>query len=96
MRNVEAALDQSGEYNQARCENMSQNQYRLKAGTIIGGMLSVPNAAVKKRSAVRELIVIREMEMPAASLTDYEANGTSLANQTSFSKHTQPSQDTPD
>jgi hypothetical protein len=80
-RIVEEALNRSAEYNKARWGNMSRNQYRLKPGTIVGGAGGVPNPSLKKR-ALPDFIITPKIEAAAALLTEFEASGMSLNNQT--------------
>lgn len=79
---VEEAMNRSAESNKARWENMSRNQYRLKPGTIIGGMGDVPKPSIQKRSDVPDFVITLEIEAAAALLTEYEASGMTLNNQT--------------
>ena len=81
-RIVEEALNRSAEYNKARWENMSRNQYRLKPGTIIEGMESVPDSALNKRSVIPDFEVTPEIEAAAALLAEVEASGLSGNNET--------------
>lgn len=81
-RIVEEALNRSAEYNQARWENMSRNQYRLKPGTIVGGSGDVLNPVLGKKRSVLDFVVTPEIEEAAALLTEFEAFGMSTNNQT--------------
>lgn len=81
-RIVEEAQNRSAEYNQARWKNMSRNQYRLKPGTIVGGTGAVPKPALRKRSPLPDFVITSEIEAAAALLTEFEASGMSINNQT--------------
>ncbi|KAH8690398.1 pectate lyase superfamily protein-domain-containing protein [Phaeosphaeriaceae sp. PMI808] len=80
-RIVEEALNRSAEYNKARWENISRNQYHLKPGTIVGRAGSVPNSSLKKR-ALPDFVITPEIKAAAALLTEFEASSMSLNNQT--------------
>jgi hypothetical protein len=81
-RIVEEALNKSAAYNRARWENMSRNNYRLKPGTIIGGADTIPPKSIHRRSSVPDFVITPEIEEAAALLTEYEASGVVVANQT--------------
>lgn len=85
-RIVEEAMNRSTAYNKARWENMSHNQYRLKPGTIIGGMDDVPKSSIEKRADIPTFVITAEIEAAAALLTEYEASGSAITNQTSTSR----------
>jgi hypothetical protein len=81
-RIVEEAMNRSADYNKAHWENMSRNNYYLKLGTIIVGKNNASQSSVKKRSADLEFVVTPQIEAAAALLTEFEASGLSINNQT--------------
>ena len=86
-RIVEEALNRSAEYNQARWENMSRNQYRLKPGTIVGGSDDVLKPLMGKKRSVLDFVVTPEIEAAAALLTEFEAFDMSTNNHTTTGRN---------